>query len=84
MEITLPTIHLNGTGAQTLKEGYDNAAEKLEDFADAFSEIEFHPRDYYVRADAYSKALQERQEMARKIKEVQDYLNKIREHLYCN
>lgn len=82
--MTLPTIHLNGTGKDSLCAGYDNAADKLEDFCDAWGAIEFNARDYYPQGDeAWSSALKEREEMAGKIREVQAYLQRIQEHIHA-
>jgi hypothetical protein len=81
--ITLPTIHNNGTGRQMLTEGYDNAADKLQDFIEAWGKVEFNARDYYVQGpDAWVKALEEREAMSAKIREVRDYITEIRQHLY--
>ena len=79
----LPTIHFNGTSVKTLREGYGNACDKIEDFIAAWGDIEFHPRDYYVQGlGNWDKAVKEKQEMSKKIEEVKEYLYKIREHLY--
>jgi len=83
-----PTIHLNGTSERNLKEGYNAAADALEDFIERWGAVEFNARDYYVQdgwptADtAYSEAREERDEMGAHIRAVQDYLQRIRESLY--
>ena len=82
--MTLPTIHRNGTSAKDLQAGYDAAAYALEAFSDAMSNIEFNSRDYYVQNDqAWNQAVEERQTISEKIKEVSNYLQEIREHLYA-
>lgn len=82
-ETILPTVHMNGTGINTLRETYDRAAHALEDFIPAWSHIEFNSRDYYVQGDeAWNRAVKEREAMNRKIREVRDYLNRHREHLH--
>lgn len=79
----LPTIHLNGTGRETLRATYDAAAERLQDFVDAWGRVEFNARDYYVQGnEAFPAAQDERQAMALKIRELTAYLQAIREHLY--
>lgn len=81
--MTLPTIHNNGTGKQMLTVGYDMAADKLQDFIEAWGGIEFNARDYYVQgSDAWTQARDERDAMNAKIREVCDYITEIRQHLY--
>lgn len=80
---TLPTIHSNGTGVQTLRAGYDAAADALHVFVEAWGQIEFNARDYYIQGpDAYTAARDERDAMNAKIRDVRTYLDTIREHLY--
>lgn len=82
-DITLPTVHMNGTGKKTLMEGYDGAADALLAFADAFGRIEFNARDYYVQgSDAYPKARDNRDAINLKIREIRDYIDAHREYLY--
>lgn len=84
-QIQLPTIHLNGTSQKMLFTGYDRAASLLHNFTEAWSEIEFNARDYYVDGpQAWGKAMDCRQEISRRIQEVKDYLNAHREHLYVD
>lgn len=79
---TNPTIHLNGTSGKDLEESYGNAADKLEDFCEAWGQIEFNARDYYVQGpEAYTAARKERDEAAAKIREVRAYLQRIRESI---
>ena len=83
MTPTLPTNHSNGTSIRMLLEGYDPAAEALTDFIDAWGKIEFNARDYYVNGpECWPKALAEREEINRKIRDVRDYIQGIREYLY--
>lgn len=82
MDITLPTIHMNGTGRKSLQEGYGAAADTLQDFIDAWGKVEFNARDYYVVDGAWPKALEEREAMNAKIRDIRDYLQSIREHLH--
>jgi len=81
--ITLPTIHSNGTSKKMLTDGYDLAADTLEDFIAAYGSVEFNARDYYVQGpDAWTKALKEREAMNAKIRDVKNYLTEIRQHLH--
>ena len=73
MNITLPTIHLNGTGAKTI---FDENLEAMHAICDALAVIEkmeFNARDYYPQGpEAYTAARAERNthvEALRKAKE---------------
>ena len=71
----LPLVHSNGTGFKTLSEDYEIAADKLEEFIDAWANIEFNARDYYViDSDAYSKARDKRDEMNARIRAIKEYI----------
>ena len=84
-DLTLPLIHLNGTGRVTLCEGYDNSADALITFRDAFGKIEFNSRDYYpLGDDAWGKARDARDEINRKIREINEYITAHRAHLYSS
>lgn len=82
--VTLPIVHLNGTGIKMLRETYDAPAELLHDFIEAWGQTEFNSRDYYVSSDpdCWNKAVKEREEMNSKIRDLKNYLQAIREHLY--
>ena len=74
-ELTLPTIHLNGTSRATLTEGYLAASRALSDAIRAFDAIEFNCRDYYVQpADAWARATTQRDVMRSHLRSVQQYL----------
>ncbi len=80
-EITLPTIHMNGTGIATLVETYEAAAHALDDFIGAWGQTEFNARDYYPQEpEAWNRAVAQREAMSARIREVRDYLAKHREH----
>lgn len=75
MNITAPTVHLNGTGYQDLWNGYEAAYEAVRAAQEALAKIEFNSRDYYVQGpDAWSKALEHRIEQASALRQVEDYL----------
>lgn len=81
MNITLPVIHSNGTSRQSLQDNYSDAAFALEDFISAWGDIEFNARDYYVVDGAWSKALEERETINARIREIRNYIETIRDHL---
>jgi hypothetical protein len=81
-DLTLPTIHLNGTSRATLSEGYGAAYRALQDATRAFNAIEFNCRDYYVQpADAWARATTQREVMRSHLRSVQDYLEAHLIHL---
>jgi hypothetical protein len=84
-DLTLPLVHLNGTGRATLIEDYDDADDTLQGFIDSFASIEFNARDYYPHGpDAWGKAVDARQEINQKIRDIKDYLDAHRAHLYSS
>jgi len=75
MTITPPTVHLNGTSAKDLWEGYEAAYDAVRAAQDALRKIEFNARDYYVQGnDAYSKARDHRTEQFIKLVDIEEYL----------
>ncbi len=48
-DLTLPSIHLNGTGRRMLTEDYTTAYNALQAAIRAFQSIEFNARDYYTQ-----------------------------------
>ena len=83
MTTPLPTIHLNGTSRETLAEGYDAAEDALYDLIQAFGRIEFNARDYYVQGPtAWTAAVEARQEINRKIRDIKEYIHAHRELLH--
>lgn len=80
--LTLPTIHLNGTGRRMLSEGYGEAYRKLQDAIQAFYQIEFNARDYYVQpAGAWEQARAQRDAQLEHLRAVRDYLEAHLLHL---
>jgi hypothetical protein len=60
-DLTLPTVHINGTGRDRLLADYQSAYKFLCTASDAFADIEFNARDYYVQGDyAFNAARTER------------------------
>jgi hypothetical protein len=83
--LTLPLVHLNGTGGSELIKGYDDAADAMSEFIAVFGKIEFNARDYYPHGpDAWCRALDERAQIHIKIREIQVYLDAHRAHLYSS
>lgn len=83
-QMELPTIHLNGTSKDSLQRCYDAADDALYEFISAWESIEFNARDYYVNGpESWTDAVEERQEMNKKIRDIRQYLQDIREHLHA-
>lgn len=77
----LPTIHLNGTSAQMLTEGYSEARIAVYDAMKALEKVEFSHRDYYPQGQiAWLDAVRQRQELFVKLATVQHELYNIEAH----
>lgn len=60
-DFPLPSVHLNGTGRDTLSKEYLAAYEAARKAFDALADCTCNARDYYVQSeDAYSEARKER------------------------
>lgn len=60
----LPMVHTNGTGAETLLDGYRAASAAVRAARETIRQIEFNARDYYVIDDnAWTLARNARQVM---------------------
>lgn len=78
----LPTIHLNGTDAESLFEQTCEVAGKLRAALVALDEAAPNARDYYPQGDrAFAQARTEHQARAAKLREVLQELEAIAEHV---
>ena len=69
-----PTIHLNGTGAETLYAEYNAVRDALTKARKALEDATCNARDFYVQGDtAYAAAKAERTKMLQKLDELCDY-----------
>jgi len=81
-EITLPTLHLNGTGAATLKREYRTVLEALSNAAEALAQATCHPRDFYPQGDgAWERARAERDAEFQRLAEVVQYVEQWLIHI---
>ena len=81
-DLTLPSIHLNGTGRKMLTEDYTAAYHALQAAIRAFQSIEFNARDYYPQgADALYQARSQRDIQLQHLSGVQHYLEAHLAHL---
>lgn len=79
--IILPTIHLNGTSAQMLTEGYSEARIAVQAALDKLQKVEFNARDYYPQGQlAWLDAVRQRQDLMNKLATVQHEIYKIEAH----
>ena len=75
MNITAPTVHMNGTGYKDLWNGYEAAYDAVRAAQEAIGNIEFNARDYYVQdPEAWSKAQDHRIEQRQALSNVEEYL----------
>lgn len=83
MSIMFPIIHVNGTSAKTLFDGYRAARDAVQAAEESFRQIEFNARDYYCNPDfdAWTKARKEQQDRIAALHKVKEELEAIA--LYC-
>ena len=77
--LTVPSVHLNGTGRKTLQEDYFRAYRALDEAIEAFYKIEFNARDYYIQNwyeedGAFYKARTERDCELQRFAQIKEYL----------
>lgn len=78
----LPTVHLNGTSRERLFADYHTAYKLLCAATDAFADIEFNARDYYVQGDyAFNHARTERDNARAHFGALKEYLEAHLLHL---
>ena len=78
----LPTIHLNGTSRERLLSDYQTAYKLLRAAADAFGDIDFNARNYYVQGDyAFNQARNERDRVRAHYRAIKEYLEAHLLHL---
>lgn len=71
---TLPTIHLNGTGADTLRQEYRAVRKAVDAAADRLTSATCNGRDFYPQEPgAWQQARDERAEMFRLLQRVSEY-----------
>lgn len=71
---TLPTIHLNGTGADNLEREYRAVRQAVATAADALAAATCNARDFYPQdPEAWRRAQAERAEMFELLRQVSDY-----------
>jgi hypothetical protein len=80
--IFAPSIHMNGSDADTLFESYAEAAASVRKALKAMEDASPNARDYYVQgADAYGQAVKQHVARADKLLEVQKEIFEILESI---
>lgn len=79
--LTKPTIHLNGSSAESLAEGYGSAGSAVQKAMEELSATAPHGRDYYLTEGAFEKARAEHLDRVRRLQSVYDELKELRRHV---
>ena len=81
MTTTLPTIHLNGTGAQNLEEEYRAVRQAVSAAVDKLEKATCNARDFYPQGHgAWDRARAERAEAFRLLQRVSGYAEQWETH----
>lgn len=81
-ELAKPTIHMNGTGKDSLLEDYENARTAVEAAVEALRKIECNARDYYQQGpEAWEKARTQHYDRIGKLTAVAEELEQIAIHI---
>lgn len=81
VEPTLPTIHLNGTGADNLQQEYRAVRRAIAAAADALVAATCNQRDFYPQEPgAWERARAERAEAFRLLDQVSSYAEQWEQH----
>jgi len=76
----IPTVHLNGTGATSLRDEYAAAYDAIDKAIRTLGDATCNARDFYPQsADAYYQARDERREALGHLLAVRDYTGRILE-----
>ena len=78
--MTLPTIHMNGTGAETLRDDALAQRSAVQDLLDAMRKAEFNARDYYPVEGSWERARADRQAFADILRSASDHFMEVAEH----
>lgn len=80
MPLTLPTIHRNGSSAESLREEYLAAYMATNAAIEAIQKVDFNQRDYYPVEGSWEKARAEHIARLQTLKTISDELMTITEH----
>lgn len=74
---TLPFIHSNGTGAETLRDDALAQRAAVGDLLAAMRKAEFNARDYYPVEGAWEKAREERRDFLHTLRKAMDHFEAV-------
>jgi hypothetical protein len=75
---TIPTIHTNGTGKDTLTAEYYAAYKAIKESINTLLDATLNGRDYYPQgSDAFYQAREERQDALSKLHQVKIYIEEV-------
>ena len=75
---TFPTLHLNSTGKNDLRDEYANAYAAIDKAIDALAAATLNGRDYYPQAEgAYYQARSERDTALDQLRQVHQYVGEM-------
>jgi len=79
----LPTIHINGSSAESLTKDYSHARRAVQEASIALMSVDFNARDYYVQGpSAWTEAVKQRHDIYEHLSAAFDAMQ---EHeLYCS
>lgn len=81
MEPTLPTIHMNGTSAEELRDGYAAACDALNTALEALQAARPNRRDYHTRApEVWAAASKEHERRMHRLADTKHELITLHEH----
>lgn len=81
-DITLPTIHMNGTSREMLLNPWKDVCKKIFELESSLEKVEFNGRDYYMRDGSFEKARAEMEEMYENLKKVRSYCFEMRNGIF--
>ena len=81
MSTPLPTIHMNGTSPEMLRDEYADARTKIADAHEKLASVEFNGRDYYPQGpEAWTAAQDQYRKHLKALSDAADYCLAIAEH----
>ena len=73
-----PTLHLNGTGKNDLRDGYADAYDAIDKAIEALANAELNGRDFYPQGPgAYSQARSERDAAFAQLRQAHQYVGEM-------
>jgi hypothetical protein len=82
LNLTLPTVHLNGTSRQALLDGYTHALAAIQAAQQALQQAAPNGRDYYPQGNhTINRATEEHVDRLRRLESIQRELNALALHV---